>query len=85
MYEGRPHVVDMIKNNEIDFIINTTEGKQAIADSYTIRASALQQKVSYTTTIAGAHATVRALARLDIDVVNRLQDLHAKIKQGEAA
>ena len=85
VYEGRPHVVDMIKNGEIDFIINTTEGKQAIADSYTIRASALQQKVSYTTTIAGAHATVRAMARLDIDVVNRLQDLHAEIKQGEAA
>ena len=85
VYEGRPHIVDMIKNNEIDFIINTTEGKQSIADSYTIRASALQQKVSYTTTIAGAHATVRALARLDNDVVNRLQDLHAKIKQGEAA
>jgi len=85
VYEGRPHIVDMIKNNEIDFIINTTEGKQSIADSYTIRASALQQKVSYTTTIAGAHATVRALARLDIDVVNRLQDLHAEIKQGEAA
>jgi len=41
--------------------------------------------VSYTTTIAGAHATVRALSRLDIDVVNRLQDLHAEIKQGEAA
>jgi carbamoyl-phosphate synthase large subunit len=85
VYEGRPHIVDMIKNKEIDFIINTTEGKQAIADSYTIRASALQQKVSYTTTIAGAHATVRALARLDINVVNRLQDLHAEIKQGEAA
>jgi carbamoyl-phosphate synthase large subunit len=85
VYEGRPHIVDMIKNNEIDFIINTTEGKQSIADSYTIRASALQQKVSYTTTIAGAHATVHAMASLDNDVVNRLQDLHAKIKQGEAA
>ena len=85
VYEGRPHIVDMIKNKEIDFIINTTEGKQSIADSYTIRASALQQKVSYTTTIAGAHATVRALASLDNDIVNRLQDLHAKIKQGEAA
>jgi len=85
VYEGRPHIVDMIKNNEIDFIINTTEGKQSIADSYTIRASALQQKVSYTTTIAGAHATIRALTRLDNDVVNRLQDLHAEIKQGEAA
>jgi carbamoyl-phosphate synthase large subunit len=85
VYEGRPHVVDMIKNDEIDFIINTTEGKQAIADSYTIRASALQQKVSYTTTIAGAYATLQALASLDDDVVNRLQDLHAEIKQGEAA
>jgi carbamoyl-phosphate synthase large subunit len=85
VYEGRPHVVDMIKNNEVDLIINTTEGKQSIADSYTIRASALQQKVSYTTTIAGAHATVRALDKLDNDVVIRLQDLHAEIKQGEAA
>ena len=85
VYEGRPHIVDMIKNNEIDFIINTTEGKQSIADSYTIRASALQHKISYTTTIAGAHATLRAMAKLDDDIVNRLQDLHAKIKQGEAA
>ena len=85
VYEGRPHIVDMIKNNEIDLIINTTEGRQSIADSYTIRASALQQKVSYTTTIAGAHATVRALDKLDNDVVIRLQDLHAEIKQGEAA
>ena len=85
VFEGRPHIVDMIKNNEIDFIINTTEGKQSIADSYTIRASALQHKVSYTTTIAGAQATMRALATMDNDVVNRLQDLHAKMKQGEAA
>ncbi|NNJ96922.1 MAG: carbamoyl-phosphate synthase large subunit, partial [Gammaproteobacteria bacterium] len=85
VYEGRPHIVDMIKNNKIDFIINTTEGKQSIADSYTIRASALQHKISYTTTIAGAHATIRAMARPDDDIVNRLQDLHAKIKQGEAA
>ena len=85
VYEGRPHIVDMIKNDEIDFIINTTEGKKSIADSYTIRASALQHKVSYTTTIAGAHATVRALDNLENDQVNRLQDLHADIKQGEAA
>ena len=85
VYEGRPHIVDMIKNDEIDFIINTTEGKQSIADSYTIRASALQQKVSYTTTIAGAHATLQALAVEDTDRVMRLQDLHAEIKQGEAA
>ena len=85
VYEGRPHIVDMIKNNKIDFIINTTEGKQSIADSYTIRASALQHKISYTTTIAGAHATVLALENLDNNDVIRLQDLHAEIKQGEAA
>ena len=81
VYEGRPHIVDMIKNDEISLIINTTEGKKAIADSYTIRASALQRKVSYTTTIAGARATCKALAYLEANKdtweVNRLQDLHA--------
>ena len=79
VYEGRPHVVDMIKNEEIDLIFNTTEGKQAIADSFTIRAAALQNKVSYTTTLAGARATCMALqCKADIEV-NRLQDLHQEI------
>ncbi len=73
--EGRPHVVDMIKNTEVDFIVNTTEGSQAIADSAAIRRSALQHKVSYTTTISGAEATCLALKQLDILSVNRLQDL----------
>ncbi|MDH5611583.1 MAG: carbamoyl-phosphate synthase large subunit [Gammaproteobacteria bacterium] len=86
VYEGRPHIVDMIKNGEINFIINTSEGKKAIADSYTIRASALQGKVSYTTTIAGAQATCRALNYLEQNTVTRLQDMHAeiltKIKKG---
>jgi len=84
VYEGRPHVVDMIKNGEIALIINTTEGKKAIEDSYTIRASALQHKVSYTTTIAGANATVRALDHLKETTVSRLQDLHEEIKRKEA-
>ena len=79
VYEGRPHIVDMIKNGEISFIINTSEGKKAIADSYTIRASALQGKVSYTTTIAGAQATCRALNYLEQNTVTRLQDMHAEI------
>ncbi|MCW8924209.1 MAG: carbamoyl phosphate synthase large subunit, partial [Gammaproteobacteria bacterium] len=79
VYEGRPHIVDMIKNEEISLIINTTEGKKAIADSYTIRASALQAKVSYTTTIAGAQATCRALSYLEQNAVTRLQDMHADI------
>ena len=74
--EGRPHIVDMIKNNEVGFIVNTTEGAKAIADSAAIRRAALQHKVPYTTTIAGAEATCMALKQLDILSVNRLQDLY---------
>ncbi|WP_133718674.1 carbamoyl-phosphate synthase large subunit [Methylocaldum gracile] len=76
VYEGRPHIVDMIKNDELQFIINTTEGKKAIADSFTIRRQALQQQITYTTTISGARATCSALSELDAGDVNRLQDLH---------
>jgi carbamoyl-phosphate synthase large subunit len=78
--EGRPHIVDRIKNDEISFIINTTEGKQAIADSYTIRRMALQYKITATTTIAGARASVLALKTLDTNKVNRLQDLHKELQ-----
>lgn len=74
--EGRPHVVDFIKNNEIDFIVNTTEGKQAIADSFAIRRNALQYKVSYTTTLSGAEAACLAMKYEDRETVTRLQDLH---------
>ncbi len=78
--EGRPHIVDMIKNHQIDLIVNTTEGKQAIADSYTIRRSALQNKISYSTTLAGARATCMALEYLMTASVNSLQDLHQEQK-----
>jgi len=78
--EGRPHIVDMIKNHQIDLIVNTTEGKQAIADSYTIRRSALQNKISYSTTLAGARATCMALEYLMTPSVNSLQDLHQEQK-----
>ncbi|QDP71882.1 carbamoyl-phosphate synthase large subunit [Legionella israelensis] len=74
--EGRPHVVDYIKNNEIDFIVNTTEGRQAIADSFAIRRNALQHKVSYTTTLSGAEAACLAMKYEDRETVTRLQDLH---------
>ncbi|MCI0400786.1 MAG: carbamoyl-phosphate synthase large subunit [Gammaproteobacteria bacterium] len=74
--EGQPHIVDMIKNDEIRLIVNTTEGKQAIADSYAIRRTALQNKVTYTTTMAGARATILALKESDTSTVNRLQELH---------
>jgi len=83
VYEGRPHIVDMIKNGEIHLIINTTEGKKAIQDSFTIRSSALQHKISYTTTIAGAKATVKALGYLGNQEVTRLQDLHARLHAGK--
>jgi carbamoyl-phosphate synthase large subunit len=74
--EGRPHIVDMMKNGQIDLIVNTTEGKQAIADSYTIRRTALQNKIAYSTTLAGARATCMALEYLTTASVISLQDLH---------
>jgi len=74
--EGRPHIVDLIKNNEINFIVNTTEGAQAISDSFSIRREALQRKVSYTTTIAGGLATLRALDHEEDYTVHSLQQLH---------
>jgi carbamoyl-phosphate synthase large subunit len=74
--EGRPHIVDLIKNDEIDFIVNTTEGAQAISDSFSIRREALQRKLSYTTTIAGGRATLRALDHENDYTVHSLQQLH---------
>ncbi|MBL1275114.1 MAG: carbamoyl-phosphate synthase large subunit [Ectothiorhodospiraceae bacterium] len=79
--EGRPHIVDMIKNDEISLIINTTEGTQAVADSGTIRSNALQHKVTYTTTLAGAEAMCMAMQKGESSVINRLQDLHQEIGQ----
>ena len=79
--EGRPHLVDMIKNGEIGFIVNTTKGRQAIADSFTIRREALNRKVTYTTTVAGAWATCQALRHGSAFEVYRLQDLHRENRQ----
>lgn len=78
--EGRPHVVDMLKNDEISFIVNTTEGAQAIADSFTIRRTALQHKVCYSTTIAGAQAICMAIENNDKSTVRRLQDIHGELQ-----
>jgi carbamoyl-phosphate synthase large subunit len=76
--EGRPHIVDMIKNDEIDLIINTTEGKQAIRESNSIRREAVHHRVTYYTTIAAGLATCEALDHLDEVEVHRLQDLHSE-------
>ena len=78
--EGRPHVVDMIKNDEVTLIINTTEGRQSIADSYSIRRNALQHKIYCTTTIAAGEAICEALKFGPEKTVRRLQDLHAGLK-----
>ncbi len=75
--EGRPNIVDMIKNDEIAYIVNTTEGRKAIEDSADIRRSALQHKVPYTTTMAGAEAITMALQYGEEKDVRRVQDLGA--------
>ena len=77
--EGRPHIVDMIKNGEIDLIVNTTEGKQAINESISIRAEAVRRGVTYYTTLGAAIATCIAIEHLDDGEVNRLQDLHNEV------
>ncbi len=77
--EGRPNTVDMIKNGQIQLIINTTEGKKAISDSFTMRREALQHRVTYYTTMAGAKAACYALGELDAGDVACLQDLHKNL------
>jgi carbamoyl-phosphate synthase large subunit len=77
--EGRPHIVDMIKNDEVQLVVNTTEGKSAIAESLSIRSAAIQRKLTYFTTIAGARASCAALPHLHNIEVSRLQDLHREL------
>jgi carbamoyl-phosphate synthase large subunit len=77
--EGRPHIVDLIKNGEIVYIVNTTEGKQAIADSFSIRREALQHRVTYSTTVAGARALVHSLDFRSDGEVHSLQELHKEL------
>jgi carbamoyl-phosphate synthase large subunit len=77
--EGRPHIVDMIKNDDIDIIVNTTAGKQSLADSYTIRREALLHKVTYYTTLAAARAACAGHAQLGRVNVGNLQELHRRI------
>ncbi len=80
--EGRPHIVDMIKNDEITLVLNTTEGKQAIKDSASIRRSAENHSVYYTTTLSGGEAICLALEarKQQGQQVRRLQDLHKRVQ-----
>ena len=81
--EGRPHIVDMIKNNEISLVINTVEERRnAIADSRHIRTSALLARVTTFTTIAGAEAAVQGMPHMDhLDVIS-VQEMHAQLIAG---
>jgi carbamoyl-phosphate synthase large subunit len=79
--EGRPHIVDLIKNKEIHFVINTVSGAQAQRDSFSIRQSALQYKVPFTTTISGAASVVNAIEKLKKERVHikSIQEYHREI------
>ena len=83
--EGRPHIVDMIKNGEISLIINTVKNQpSAIRDSYSIRRAALQGKVTYYTTLAGARAACVGISdnKQELQAYN-LQKLHAQLRNLE--
>ena len=77
--EGRPHIVDLIRNDEVDLIVNTTEGRASILESYEIRSEAVRRNVTYFTTLAAADAACRAIEYFGAGTVSRLQDLHARI------
>ena len=77
--EGRPHVVDMLKNKEIDLIVNSTEGKQSTKDSSAIRSQALHDKITYSTTISGALALCESISHVNSNKVYSLQNLHKGI------
>jgi len=77
--EGRPHIVDMIKNGDIDFIVNVVEDKKAVKDSYAIRAEALARRVVYFTTLAGARAACMGMQHGNELKVYSLQALHQRL------
>ncbi|HUQ73534.1 MAG TPA: carbamoyl-phosphate synthase large subunit [Burkholderiales bacterium] len=83
--EGRPHIVDMMKNAEVSFIVNTTEAtRTSHSDSKAIRTTALARRITYYTTIAGAKAACAGMKQLSGLEPYRLQDLHARLRQAPA-
>jgi carbamoyl-phosphate synthase large subunit len=79
VHEGRPHILDRIKNSEYSYIINTTEGRKAIEDSKALRGGALRYKVAYTTTLNAAFAVCQAHAADDRNTVTTIQELHKRV------
>ncbi|MGC9459724.1 carbamoyl-phosphate synthase large subunit, partial [Vibrio genomosp. F10 str. 9ZD137] len=84
VHEGRPHILDRIKNNEYTYIVNTAAGRQAIEDSKVLRRGALAEKVNYTTTLNAAFATCMAHTADAKTSVTSVQELHAQVKANEA-
>ena len=84
VHEGRPHILDRIKNNEYTYIVNTAAGRQAIEDSKVLRRGALAEKVNYTTTLNAAFATCMAHTADAKTTVTSVQELHAQVKASEA-
>jgi carbamoyl-phosphate synthase large subunit len=79
VHEGRPHIVDMIKNGDINLIVNTVEDKRGVHDSYAMRNAALQNKITYYTTLAGARAACAGIRHMQELQVYDLQSLHARL------
>ena len=79
--EGRPHIIDSLKNDDINLIVNTTEGRKSVADSASIRRTALAKKVFCTTTLAGADAVCEAIkvSASEKPEVRRLQEVHGRV------
>ena len=80
VHEGRPHILDRIKNNEYTYIVNTAAGRQAIEDSKLLRRGALQEKVNYTTTLNAAFATCMAHSEDNRSTVTSIQELHEQVR-----
>ncbi|RBW46718.1 carbamoyl phosphate synthase large subunit [Psychromonas sp. B3M02] len=82
VHEGRPHILDRVKNSEYKYIVNTTEGRLSIEDSRQLRRAALRYKVNYTTTLNGAFATCRAHTAdptAEEATVSSVQELHKRV------
>lgn len=83
VYEGRPNILDGIKSGNYAWVINTTEGRQSVLDSRSLRKSALQYRVAYCTTMNAALASLTAMAEDEYSNVSSLQELHKQIKEAQ--
>ena len=81
VYEGRPNILDNVKSGHYNWIVNTTEGRQSVLDSRSLRRGALQYHVAYCTTLNAAFAALEAVSENEFNTVNSLQDLHALIQK----